>query len=109
MITEPLIEIISERALTLARALHWVWRSTQRTDSGILLTLSITIPHATPSFLTTQVHRLESILEALGWHLANVSLTSETATVQFEYNLLGPPTGQYPTLEEKEPETQHAE
>jgi len=104
MITEPLMDLISERALTIARQLQWIWMSTERTDDGVTITLYISITGASPQFMTTQVHRLEAILEALGWHLSNVQLGQGTATVKFDYSVTGPPTGQYPTLEEKEPE-----
>jgi len=104
MITEPLMDLISERALTIARQLQWTWMSTQRTDDGVSITLYMSITGASPTFMTTQVHRLESILEALGWHLSNVQLAEDTATVKFDYSVTGPPTGQYPTLEETEPE-----
>jgi hypothetical protein len=104
MITEPLMDLISERALTIARQLQWTWISTERTDDGVTITLTMTITGATSQLMTTQIHRLESILEALGWHLSNVQLGQGTATVKFDYSLSGPPTGQYPTLEETEPE-----
>jgi DNA-binding LacI/PurR family transcriptional regulator len=104
MLDEHFSDLVAERALLIARQLGWNWDRTERTDETIRITLTIGVPNANSQYMTTIIHRLESILEAMDWHLSAANVSQTSAIVQLEYQAQPPEPRMAPTIQQEQEE-----